>query len=62
MIDAHAILEVTNGTTRDKALRFRQELIALLRSLEDMHGLPRSVPTKEARERSTSAIEQSRNR
>ncbi len=31
---------------RDAALRVREALLALLRSWEDMHDLPRSVPTR----------------
>lgn len=45
-IDAYAILETTEGAPRDKAMRLREELIHLLRVLEDMHGLPRSIPSK----------------
>lgn len=60
VLDVYAILETTTGAPREKALRFRQELIELLRALEDMHDFPRSVPTKEARIRSTSGLEADR--
>lgn len=39
----------TNGiliTSRDQALRFREDLRRLLRTWEDLHGLPHSFQTK----------------
>lgn len=39
-VDARAILE------REKALRVREAMLAWLRAFEDMHDLPRAVPTK----------------
>jgi hypothetical protein len=31
---------------REKALRVREAMLAWLRAFEDMHDLPRAVPTK----------------
>lgn len=33
-------------TSRDQALRFREDLRRLLRTWEDLHGLPHSFQTK----------------
>lgn len=41
----------TIGTVNEAALEVRNAILALLRSWENMHGLPRSVPT--VRERSS---------
>lgn len=41
-LDASVILNVT----RDQALRFREDLRRLLRTWEDLHGLPHSFQTK----------------
>lgn len=35
----------TIGTVNAAAMEVRNAILALLRSWEDMHGLPRSVPT-----------------
>ena len=43
-IDAHGIMNV--AATRDQALRFREDLRRLLRTWEDLHGLPHSFQTK----------------
>ena len=48
-IDIHAILTATRDAPRDNALRFRADLMQLLRTLEDMHGLPHALPNKEER-------------
>lgn len=42
IIDSAGILNVT----RDQALRFREDLRRLLRTWEDLHGLPHSFQTK----------------
>ncbi len=42
MLDASAILSLN----RDQALRFREDLRRLLRTWEDLHGLPHSFQTK----------------
>lgn len=39
-------IRATMGTTDAAALAVRNALLALLRSWEDMHNLPRSVPTR----------------
>lgn len=41
-LDASSILI----TSRDQALRFREDLRRLLRTWEDLHGLPHSFQTK----------------
>jgi len=42
MLDASGIINVS----RDQALRFREDLRRLLRTWEDLHGLPHSFQTK----------------
>jgi len=46
ILDVHGILDVTSGAAPEKVLRFREELIHLLRALEDMHGIKHAVPPK----------------
>lgn len=41
-LDVSGIMNVT----RDQALRFREDLRRLLRTWEDLHGLPHSFQTK----------------
>lgn len=44
-IDTYA----TMGTADPAAMRVREAMLALLRAWEDMHNLPRSVPTRRER-------------
>jgi len=46
MIDTNGIVNVTQEATREQALKLREDLRRLLRTLEDMHGLPHSFQTK----------------
>ena len=46
MLDVHGIMTVTQGSSREQALKLREDLRRLLRTLEDMHGLPHSFQTK----------------
>jgi ferredoxin-NADP reductase len=46
MLDVHGIIEVTHGSSREQALKLREDLRRLLRTLEDMHSLPHSFQTK----------------
>lgn len=46
ILDNRAIIEVTHGASREQALKLREDLRRLLRTIEDMHGLPHSFQTK----------------
>jgi len=46
-LDVNGILPVT----RDQALKFREDLRRMLRTWEELHGLPPSFQTKTERER-----------
>jgi hypothetical protein len=46
MLDVHGIMAVTQGSSREQALKLREDLRRLLRTLEDMHNLPHSFQTK----------------
>jgi hypothetical protein len=39
-------LDTRDTMEREKALRVREAMLAWLRAFEDMHDLPRAVPTK----------------
>jgi hypothetical protein len=47
-IDERATMQLRNE--RDKALRLREAILALLRAWEEMYDLPRAVPTRRERE------------
>lgn len=49
-LDDNVILEMTRGVSREAALKFREDLRRLLRTVEDMHELPRSFETKREEE------------
>ncbi len=51
ILDSNVILEITRGATREQALEVRNSIRMLLRAVEDIHGLPKSVPTKADLER-----------
>lgn len=58
MIDTNGIVNITQGAPREQALKLREDLRRLLRTLEDMHNLPHSFQTKA--EQSQREIDQSR--
>jgi hypothetical protein len=51
-IDSHG----TMGTINPAAMEVRNAMLAWLRAWEDMHGLPRSIPTLRERGRKDGAL------
>jgi hypothetical protein len=51
-LDARAIM----GTINPAAMEVRNAMLAWLRAWEDMHGLPRSIPTLRERGRKDGAL------